>query len=146
MQIRQSVPLVFAALALAGCMKPNPLIYTLGGDSGEHDAGDGDAGDGDPDDGDPDESGSALSDMPGDEVCEPLEAFDPGCNDCLELDCCDLARACADVDECLCMADCVFAGGSPGTCKNGCGGVSPSEIDELTPLLDCATAACQPAC
>jgi hypothetical protein len=139
MQVRQSVPLVLAALTLA-CMKPNPLIYTLGDeDADEHDP---DAEDAD----DADEAESMLPDMPDAEVCEPFESFEAACGECLALDCCDLALACADVDECLCLAECMLDGGSPGMCKSDCGNVPPAEISELAPLLECADAACQPAC
>jgi hypothetical protein len=126
------------ALALVGCMKPNPLIYTLG-DAGSE------TGDGDADQEDPSEAESVLPDLASGE-CEPVEGFELGCGECLELDCCVPALACAEVDECLCLADCVLGGGSPGACKQVCGGVSPSEIDELEPLLECATAACDQAC
>lgn len=135
MQVRQSaLVLVFT---LAGCMKPNPLIYTLGDESGSEAV----------DDGDPAES--TLPDVADGDVCEPLDTFDRfdmACGECLALDCCDLVLACAGIDECLCLADCTLGGASVGTCKNACGGVLPSEIDELEPLLECATAACDGAC
>jgi hypothetical protein len=139
MQVR-TIALVFM-LALAGCMKPNPLIYTLG-DDGQDATGSESADNGDP-------AESALPDFADGEVCEPLDTFDMldmACAECLELDCCDLALACAGIDECLCLADCTLGGGSPGNCKNACGGVSSSDIDELEPLLECATAACDGAC
>jgi hypothetical protein len=167
MKVPQSV-LVFV-LALAGCMKPNPLIYTLtlgdddeadasdsetgdgDGDPGDGDPGDGDGdpGDGDPGDGDLDDGDPELQDMPGSESCEPLAPLAPleiACGECLATGCCDLVLACADVDECLCLANCVLEGGSPGKCKNSCGGVQPGELDELGPLLACANAACDDAC
>jgi hypothetical protein len=135
MQVRQSaLALVFA---LAGCMKPNPLIYTLG--DGEDATGSETVDDGDP-------AESALPDLAGGEVCEPLDTFDMACGECLALNCCDLASTCAGIDECLCLADCTLGGASVGTCKNACGGVSPNDIDELEPLLECATAACDGAC
>jgi hypothetical protein len=138
MQVRQSaLALVFA---LAGCMKPNPLIYTLG--DGEDATGSETINEGDP-------AESALPDLAGGEVCEPLDTFDMfdmACGECLALDCCDLALTCAGIDECLCLADCTLGGASVGTCKNACGGVSPNEINELEPLLECATAACDDAC
>jgi hypothetical protein len=141
MQARQSV-LVFV-LALTGCMKPNPLIYTLG------DAGDDASGSDTVDEGDPAEAESTLPDHAAGEMCEPLESFGSlgmQCGECLALDCCDLALVCAGIDECLCLADCMLGGASLGTCKNACGGVLPSDIDELDPLLECATAACDEAC
>jgi hypothetical protein len=144
MQVPQFVLVFVLALAGAGCMKPNPLIYTLG-DGGEDATGSetGD-GDGDPGDGDP-----LLPDMLAGESCEqlgPLEPLAISCGECLAADCCDLVLACVDVGECLCLADCVIEGGSPGTCKNTCSGVSPGQIDELAPLLECATTACNQAC
>lgn len=138
MQLRRSM-LVFV-LALAGCMKPNPLIYTLG-DEGEDATGSESDDEGDP-------SESTLPDHATEAMCEPLDMFEPACGECLALDCCDLALACAGIDECLCLADCVLAGASLGSCKNGCD-VSPSELDdiaELDPLLACATPACEQAC
>jgi hypothetical protein len=132
------------ALALTGCMKPNPLIYTLG--EADEQAGS-ESGDGDDDDDDDDaEAESVLPDLPSGQMCEPLDPFGVGCGECLALDCCELALACAEVDECLCLADCVLGGGNPGSCKNECGGVTPSEIDELEPLLECAISACDQAC
>jgi hypothetical protein len=139
MQVRHSaLVLVFT---LAGCMKPNPLIYTLG--DGE------DASGSDTENADGDPAESTLPDFTDGDVCEPLDTFDTfdmACGECLALDCCDLALACAGIDECLCLADCMIGGASVGTCKNACGGVLPSDIDELEPLLECATAACDAAC
>jgi hypothetical protein len=145
MQAPQSV--LVLVLALTGCMKPNPLVYTLGnaGDDAT-DSETGDPGDGDPGDGNGD---PVLADMPGSESCEAIKPIEPlalSCGECLASDCCDPVLACANVDECLCLADCVLEGGSPGKCKNSCGGVSPGELDELGPLLACANAACDDAC
>jgi hypothetical protein len=146
MQARLSIPAL--ALALVGCMKPNPLVYTLGDDS-ETATGSETADDDDDDDGGSSAAESTLPDLANAEVCAPLDLsdpFEPACSECLALDCCDLVLACAGVDECLCLAGCRIEGGSPGSCKNACGGVSPGDVDELEPLLACATTACDQAC
>jgi hypothetical protein len=137
---RQSVLLV---LLLAGCMKPNPLIYTLGEDATDSESSDEDSGDGDPGDGD---SGQTMMDMPELQCGESLEPVEVDCGECLSLDCCEFALACAEVDQCLCLADCMLGGGSPGACKNTCGGVLASDVDELQPVLDCAALHCEQAC
>jgi hypothetical protein len=139
MQVRQTLTLLFT-LALVGCMKPNPLIYTLGEDSTGSETGDGDAGDGD--------SGETQApiDMPDGELCEPFEPFELGCGECVALGCCEVALACAGVDECLCLADCMLGGASAGSCKQGCAGAKADSIDELQPLLDCASSTCEQEC
>jgi hypothetical protein len=131
------------ALTLAGCMKPNPLVHTLGdeGDDATSSEVDGD--------GDPAESDSPLPDFATSQMCESIESYDSldlECSECLGLECCDLALACAGIDECLCLADCMIGGASLGTCKNVCDVAAPNDIDELEPLLECATAACEQSC
>lgn len=145
MNVRGSALLVFL-LAIAGCMKPNPLIYTLGQDSGD---GDGDPssaemGDGDGDSG---EAEAAPMDLADGEACEPFEApFETGCGECLVQGCCELAVACAEVDACLCLAACLLEGGSKNECRSECDDVKPKDLAELDPLLECAAASCEQEC
>ncbi len=148
-----------SALALVGCMKPNPLAELANhadrgdgdgdpgdGDTGDGDTGDGDPGDGDPGDGDPgDGDPSPLPDLGAEQSCAPLDAYDPVCATCLADGCCLVATSCAEAEACECLAACQLSGGTPGNCKNLCG-PKPQDVPELAPLLACIDASCSDAC
>ncbi len=143
MPVGQKV-LIWWVLALGGCMKPNPLLYTLGGDSTDSESGDGDSGDGETGDGD---SAAAMpTDVLEEAKCEPLDPFEPGCGECLALACCDLALACTLAEQCPCLAECKLRGGNNNTCRDECGGVKPKDVAELEPLLECASSSCAQEC
>lgn len=145
------------AVSLLGCMKPNPLVYTLGnadddtgdtgmsGESGESETGSDPAGDGDGEPGN-DESSHAALDLGSDPVCGSVEPYEPACGSCLSAGCCDLLAACAELDDCPCLAACMLAGGNNGSCKNACNGTHPNSVPQLPPLLDCAADACDADC
>ena len=132
------------SLVQLGCMKPNPLIYTL--DDGLGDEGDSDASD--TSEGDTGEGQAPLPDLAGDEAltCAALDEFDAACGACVGASCCELALECAAIEDCACLADCLLGGGASGACKNACGGTSPANVTELELLLTCASDLCEPAC
>jgi hypothetical protein len=130
--------------AAPGCMKPNPLVYTLG-DGDSESSGDDDAhgdGDGTNTPGLPDMASGETTDG---NACAPLEAFEPACESCLGTSCCELALGCEAIDDCPCLASCVHAGGSSGACKNACNGTK-ADMPELDPLLACMDEACESQC
>jgi hypothetical protein len=147
MSIRAQLICVIAAGLPLACMKPNPLIYTLGdddtgmsdeSDSGESDSGDSDSGDSD--------SSEVPLDVQTDQVCTSVAPYEPACGTCLASSCCDLLSACNELDDCSCLAACLLAGGSNGACKQSCDGAQASDIAELSALLDCATDSCAADC
>ncbi|KIG15266.1 hypothetical protein DB30_05810 [Enhygromyxa salina] len=148
------------------CMKPNPLIYAVaeagtesGGDSessGDSESGSDSESGGDSESEDSTESGGEdeqdtefpqIPDVADSEpnTCAPLDAFNPECGMCLGSSCCELALACEAVEDCPCLAACLFEGGSNGTCKNACNGTK-ADMPELDPLLDCMDELCDAAC
>lgn len=149
--------LLAVSLLPLACMKPNPLIDTLGdgddetgetgmpGESGESETGNQDPGDGDGESGNDDSSHVDL-DLGSDPVCGSVEPFEPACSSCLAGGCCELLSACAEADDCACLAACMLAGGNNGACKNACNGTHPNSVPQLSPLLDCAAGICDADC
>lgn len=138
-ELRSTITLA-AALALVGCMKPNPYVERFGqadGESGgesENDAGS---------DGDRDDDDHPLPDWAGDDgqSCAPLDGLASACATCMSASCCAAANSCVNAEPCECLATCVLDGESPGGCKNQCG-AKPQDVPELALLLACLDESC----
>jgi hypothetical protein len=132
---------ISVALCSVACMKPNPLIYTLGGSEteGEDET---ETGDGD---GDGDGTSQVSADLPY-ASCDAAAPYEPACASCLADSCCAVVEACSADDDCVCLATCLLAGGTSGKCKNECGGAKADEIPQLQAMLDCAGGSCTSEC
>jgi hypothetical protein len=156
--------LVLVALPLAACLKPNPLALELatdeeasetseseaGGSSESADVESSESADVESGDGSDGSDGSeGASDMPGDLPdtsgdCSAPPEFAPECATCLTTTCCTSLVPCAEDFVCVCLADCLFAGGSNNECRMLCG-EKPADVEPLAPLLSCAARDC-PIC
>lgn len=125
---------MIALLGPSACLKPNPLAQIeLAGDD-TTDTGS-----------DSDPSTSSLSDMlePSDTgaACDAPPELEPACGACLVASCCTSLAPCGDDAACVCLADCLFGGGSENQCRNLCD-EKPADVEPLAPLLSCATQDC----
>mgnify|MGYP000178523801 CR=1 FL=1 len=148
-------------LQLAACLKPNPLALELADDDASESSETSDAStsetSADTSEGMPGSETSegsegseattdAPADLPGDtgSECSAPPEFAPDCGACLIMSCCTSLVPCADDFVCVCLADCLFAGGSNNECRMLCG-EKPADVEPLAPLLSCASQDC-PVC
>lgn len=157
-------------LQLAACLKPNPLALELADDATSEtstseastsDASTSESSADTSEDGPGSEMGSetgegsdatteattdAPADLPADtgNECSAPPEFAPDCGACLTMSCCTSLVPCADDFVCVCLADCLFAGGSNNECRMLCG-EKPADVEPLAPLLSCASQDC-PVC
>ena len=143
-RLASRIVLVFASAGLVACMKPNPLLYTLGEDD---ETGTGTTTDSDTGDDETSETGEpeGLPSMPmpdlGSPSCAPFEDFEPACGACLADNCCELTAECVADSACLCLVTCTASGGSNGTCSQECG-VKPKDAPLFEMVRACADQAC----